>query len=173
MLPPASCGWLKSKKSLAQLDNEGIARRVISTLLTWMAERSSKVFIAATSNDITRLPPELIRKGRLDEMFFVDLSNQVDRAGMVDIHLHKRDLSLTQEEANKVADAIASFTTAEIKQSVVSSLYKARAQNEALILEYYLSVVSSTMPISITRAEAVKQLRDWPILEPFVPISRY
>jgi hypothetical protein len=97
----------------------------------------------------------------------------VDRAGMVDIHLHKRDLSLTQEETNKVADAIASFTTAEIKQSVVSSLYKARAQNEALILEYYLSVVSSTMPISITRAEAVKQLRDWPILEPFVPISRY
>lgn len=97
----------------------------------------------------------------------------VDRAGMVDIHLHKRDLSLTQEETNKVADAIASFTTAEIKQSVVSSLYKARAQNEALILEYYLSVVSSTMPISITRAEAVKQLRDWPILEPFVRISRY
>ncbi|MFT7492373.1 MAG: hypothetical protein ACI80S_001975 [Pseudohongiellaceae bacterium] len=97
----------------------------------------------------------------------------VDRAGMVDIHLHKRDLSLTQEETNKVADAIASFTTAEIKQSVVSSLYKAHAQNEALILEYYLSVVSSTMPISITRAEAVKQLRDWPILEPFVPISRY
>ena len=154
--------WMDEiEKSLAQSDNEGIAQRILGTLLTWMAERTSKVFIVATSNDVTRLPPELIRKGRLDEIFFVDLPNQIDRAGIVKIHLHKRDLSLTQEEANKVADATAGFTGAEIEQAVVSSLYEARAQNEVVGLEHYLSAVSSTVPISVTRAEAIKQLRDW------------
>ena len=154
--------WMDEiEKSLAQSDNEGIAQRVLGTLLTWMAERKSKVFIVATSNDITRLPPELIRKGRLDEIFFVDLPNEVDRAGIVAIHLHKRDLTLSQEETDTVANATEGFTGAEIEQAIVSSLYKARAQNEELVLAHYLSAISSTVPISITRAEAINQLRDW------------
>ena len=154
--------WMDEiEKSLAQSDNEGIAQRVLGTLLTWMAERKSKVFIVATSNDITRLPPELIRKGRLDEIFFVDLPNEVDRAGIVAIHLHKRDLTLSQEETDTVANATEGFTGAEIEQAIVSSLYKARAQDEELVLAHYLSAISSTVPISITRAEAINQLRDW------------
>ncbi len=154
--------WMDEiEKSLAQSDNEGIAQRVLGTLLTWMAERKSKVFIVATSNDITRLPPELIRKGRLDEIFFVDLPNEVDRAGIVAIHLHKRDLTLTQEETDTVANATEGFTGAEIEQVIVSSLYKARAQDEELVLAHYLGAISSTVPISITRAEAINQLRDW------------
>jgi SpoVK/Ycf46/Vps4 family AAA+-type ATPase len=154
--------WMDEiEKSLAQSDSEGIAQRVLGTLLTWMAERKSKVFIVATSNDITRLPPELIRKGRLDEIFFVDLPNEVDRAGIVAIHLHKRDLTLTQEETDTVANATEGFTGAEIEQVIVSSLYKARAQDEELVLAHYLSAISSTVPISITRAEAINQLRDW------------
>jgi SpoVK/Ycf46/Vps4 family AAA+-type ATPase len=154
--------WMDEiEKSLAQSDSEGIAQRVLGTLLTWMAERKSKVFIVATSNDITRLPPELIRKGRLDEIFFVDLPNEVDRAGIVAIHLHKRDLTLTQEETDTVANATEGFTGAEIEQVIVSSLYKARAQDEELVLAHYLGAISSTVPISITRAEAINQLRDW------------
>jgi SpoVK/Ycf46/Vps4 family AAA+-type ATPase len=154
--------WMDEiEKSLAQSDNEAIAQRVLGTLLTWMAERKSKVFIVATSNDITRLPPELIRKGRLDEIFFVDLPNEVDRAGIVAIHLHKRDLTLTQEEADTVANATEGFTGAEIEQAIVSSLYKARAQDEELVLVHYLSAISSTVPISVTHAEAINQLRDW------------
>jgi SpoVK/Ycf46/Vps4 family AAA+-type ATPase len=154
--------WMDEiEKSLAQSDSEGIAQRVLGTLLTWMAERKSKVFIVATSNDITRLPPELIRKGRLDEIFFVDLPNEVDRVGIVAIHLHKRDLTLTQEETDTIASATEGFTGAEIEQAIVSSLYKARAQDEELVLAHYLSAISSTVPISITRAEAINQLRDW------------
>jgi SpoVK/Ycf46/Vps4 family AAA+-type ATPase len=149
------------EKSLSQSDNEGIAQRVLGTLLTWMAERTSKVFIVATSNDITCLPPELIRKGRLDEIFFVDLPNEVDRAGIVDIHLNKRDLTLTKEEIDRIANLTEGFTGAEIEQVIVSSLYKARAHNEALVLAHYVSAVNSTVPISVTRAESINALRHW------------
>jgi SpoVK/Ycf46/Vps4 family AAA+-type ATPase len=154
--------WMDEiEKSLSQSDNEGISQRVLGTLLTWMAERKSKVFIVATSNDITRLPPELIRKGRLDEIFFVDLPNKIDRAGIVSIHLDKRDLTLNQEEIDKIAEVTEGFTGAEIEQAIVSSLYKARANNEELVLEHYLNAVSSTMPISVTRAESINELRHW------------
>lgn len=154
--------WMDEiEKSLSQSDNDGIAQRVLGTLLTWMAERTSKVFIVATSNDITRLPPELIRKGRLDEIFFVDLPNEVDRAGIVAIHLNKRDLTLTNEEIDEVANATVGFTGAEIEQAIVSSLYKARANKEELVLAHFLNAVNSTVPISVTRAEAINQLRDW------------
>ncbi len=154
--------WMDEiEKSLGQSDNEGIAQRVLGTLLTWMAERTSRVFIVATSNDITRLPPELVRKGRLDEIFFVDLPSVKDRAGIIAIHLKKRELKLSGEAINTAATATEGFTGAEIEQAIVSSLYKARANKESFSSSHLLSAIGSTVPISITRAESINHLRDW------------
>ncbi|MFT5118607.1 MAG: SpoVK/Ycf46/Vps4 family AAA+-type ATPase, partial [Kiritimatiellia bacterium] len=123
--------WMDEiEKSLGQSDNEGISLRVLGTLLTWMAERDSAVFIVATSNDVSRLPPELLRKGRLDEIFFVDLPNQKDRQRIADIHSKRRELTLSVSDTDAIADATEGFTGAEIEQAIVAALYTAKAKKE-------------------------------------------
>ncbi len=154
--------WMDEiEKSLGQSDNEGISQRVLGTLLTWMAERTSQVFIVATSNDITRLPPELVRKGRLDEIFFIDLPGQQDREVIVDIHLNKREVELDPQSTKLIASAAEGFTGAEIEQAIVSALYTARANDQELEATHFLTAINSTVPISVTRAEDIFALRDW------------
>jgi SpoVK/Ycf46/Vps4 family AAA+-type ATPase len=154
--------WMDEiEKSLGQSDNEGISQRVLGTLLTWMAERKNQVFIVATSNDISRLPPELFRKGRLDEVFFVDLPNVNDRNSIVTIHLAKRDLTLDDEAVEQIASATEGFTGAEIEQAIVSALYTARSQQQPLSAHYVLTAINATVPISVTRAEDIAALRQW------------
>ena len=154
--------WMDEiEKSIAQSDNEGLSQRILGTLLTWMAERTSQVFIVATSNDISQLPPELIRKGRLDEIFFVDLPDQNTREIIVEIHLNKRNISFSNEDIAHIAVATEGFTGAEIEQSIVSALYSARAAEYSLNKNHVLVAVDKTVPISVTRAEDIEALRYW------------
>ena len=154
--------WMDEiEKSIGQSDNEGLSQRVLGTLLTWMAERKSQVFIVATSNDISRLPPELIRKGRLDEIFFVDLPDQEAREAIVEIHLAKRELELAKDKVTLIAEATSGFTGAEIEQSIVSALYTARSDGQNVDAAHILTAVDKTVPISITRAEDIESLRAW------------
>lgn len=154
--------WMDEiEKALGQSENEGLSQRVLGTLLTWMAEHKSRVFVVATSNDISRLPPELMRKGRLDEIFFVDLPNKIDRRGIVKIHLDKRDLKLDDEAIGVIAEETKGFTGAEIEQAVVSALYSARSEKESFASIHVLSAVNNTVPISVTRAEEISALRHW------------
>ncbi|MGH1486097.1 MAG: AAA family ATPase [Cellvibrionaceae bacterium] len=154
--------WMDEiEKSIGQSDNEGLSKRVLGTLLTWMAERKSRVFIVATSNDITQLPPELVRKGRLDEIFFVDLPSQEDRQRIADIHLKKRDIQLAEQELRHIAEATDGFTGAEIEQVIVSALYSALSSDQKVNCGYILSAINNTVPISITRAEDIYALRRW------------
>ena len=154
--------WMDEiEKSLGQSDNEGISQRVLGTLLTWMAERKSPVFIVATSNDISRLPPELLRKGRLDEIFFVDLPNLKDRAVIAHIHLKQRNVACDKNAIKAIAEATEGFTGAEIEQAIVSALYSAKARQQAVSVEHIVNAVDSTVPISVLRAEDIQALRAW------------
>ncbi len=137
----------------------GTSRRVLGTLLTWMAERKRPVFLVATANDISRLPPELIRKGRMDEIFFVDLPDAVVRAEIFEIHLRRREEHLVRFDLNALAAATEGFSGAEIEQVVVSALYA--CGQDALEQSALLAEVACTRPLSVVMAERMGALRAW------------
>lgn len=139
----------------------GVSRRVLGTLLTWMSERKSRVFMVATANDISRLPPELLRKGRFDEIFFVDLPVTSVRERIFAIHLTKRKRDPAAFDLAALARASEGFSGAEIEQAVVAALYEAHALKEPLATKLILDELGSTRPLSVMRAEEIADLRDW------------
>ena len=138
----------------------GVSRRVLGTLLTWMAERKSRVLVAATANDIERLPPELLRKGRFDEIFFVDLPDAAIREAIFRLHLKRRNVG-ADFDAALLARACEGYSGAEIEQAIVAALYAAHASGEALTQAHVAEALASTRPLSIVMAERVSALRAW------------
>ena len=126
-----------------------------------MAERKSPAFIVATSNDISALPPELIRKGRLDEIFFVDLPRCRIRRDIFQIHLEKRKQLAENFDLKLLAAAAKGYSGAEIEQVVVAGLYHALARKTSLATEHLLAEIRNTRPLSVVMAEQVKALRQW------------
>jgi SpoVK/Ycf46/Vps4 family AAA+-type ATPase len=143
-----------------QSDN-ATSKRVLSTLLTWMAENDKPVFIVATSNDISELPPELVRKGRLDEVFFVDLPNAATRQEIFRIHLKKRGIEADGFDFDELARVSEGFTGAEIEEAIVSARYLASAHGDALSQEDVTSATNRTYPMSVMRSESITALRTW------------
>jgi hypothetical protein len=139
----------------------GLSQRLLATMLTWMPDRESGVFLAATSNNISSLPPEMLRKGRFDEIFFVDLPNADVRAALFALHLKKRGRDAAGFDLKKLAATSEGFSGAEIEQAIVSALYTAFAQKHALSTEILLGELCGTEPLSVTRAEEVLALRGW------------
>jgi hypothetical protein len=139
----------------------GLSQRLLATLLTWMQERENGVFLAATSNNITVLPPEMIRKGRFDEIFFVDLPSAQVRAALFELHLKKRGRDATTFDVEKLAAVSEGFSGAEIEQSIIAGLYTAFAQKQQLTTDVLLAEINSTQPLSVTRAEEVESIRQW------------
>jgi AAA+ superfamily predicted ATPase len=139
----------------------GLSQRLLATLLTWMQDRESGVFLAATSNNITVLPPEMIRKGRFDEIFFVDLPSLDVRAALFELHLRKRGRDAATFDLEKLAANSEGFSGAEIEQAIVAGLYTAFAQKQQLTTEVLLEEMHSTQPLSVTRAEEVESIREW------------
>ena len=155
--------WMDEiEKGLAtgQSDN-ATSRRVLSTLLTWMAENEAPVFIVATANDITELPPELVRKGRLDEVFFVDLPQADARAEIFRIHLEKRGMEATAFDTDALAAASEGFTGAEIEEAIVAARYLAGSRDEALQQADVMAALNRTYPMSIMHGESIAALRTW------------
>ena len=155
--------WIDEiEKGIAGRGGEtGTTQRVLGTFLTWMAERQSQVFIVATANDISTLPPELVRKGRFDEIFFVDLPRANVRASIFAIHLTNRDQQLSDFDIERLTMASKGFSGAEIEQAIVSSLYAAHAKNEALDTGHILDEIARTRPLSVVMAERIGQMREW------------
>ena len=155
--------WMDEiEKALARSNSDdGLSQRILGTLLTWMAEHNSRVFIVATSNDCESLPPELVSKGRLDEIFFVDLPKPEVRREIFDIHLRRRNLAPSGFDLDSLTDASEGFTGAEIEQAIVSSLYAAHAQDAQLDTRHLLEELERTSPLSVVMAERVQYLRDW------------
>ena len=139
----------------------GLSQRLLATLLTWMQDRESGVFLAATSNNITILPPEMVRKGRFDEIFFVDLPNAEIRAALFTLHLKKRGRDATAFDLAKLAAASDGFSGAEIEQAIIAGLYSAFSARQQLTTEILIVEIQSTQPLSVTRAEEVQAIREW------------
>lgn len=155
--------WIDEvEKGLAGRGGEtGTTQRVLGTFLTWLAEKDSAVFVVATANDISALPPELIRKGRFDEIFFVDLPRGDVRMQILEIHLAAREQSTNAMDLPRIAAASRGFSGAEIEQAVVSALYAAHAQESELATEHLLQEIANTKPLSIVMAERISALRQW------------
>lgn len=141
--------------------DSGTSQRLLATLLTWMAENRKPVFMVATANNIDALPPELIRKGRLDEVFFVDLPNEETRQEIFSIHLEKRKIDSSLIEIDKLVQQSQGFSGSEIEQVVVSAQYQALAIKKPLDTELLLAEIEKTRPLSVVMGEQVAQLQQW------------
>ncbi len=146
--------------------DSGVSRRILGTFLTWLSERSNAakpVFIVATANDISTLPPELIRKGRFDEIFFVDFPNAVAREQIFSIHLDKRGFDPKTFNVAELAASASSFSGAEIEQAVIAAIFEttARDNEPPLSSSDILHELERTRPLSVVMAERIGQLRAW------------
>jgi len=139
----------------------GLSQRLLATLLTWMQEREPGVFLAATSNNISALPPEMLRKGRFDEIFFVDLPTADVRANLFALYLKKNSRNPASFDLPKLAAASEGFSGAEIEQAVAAGLYTAFDQKQQLSTEILVAEIKATEPLSATRAEDIQAIRDW------------
>jgi len=139
----------------------GLSQRMFGTLLTWLQEHEAPVFVVATANDIGALPPELLRKGRFDEIFFVDLPNHDVRKEIFAIHLKKRKREPEKFDLGALAEASEGYSGSEIEQAVVSGLHEAYSGKSSLSTDRILSALRNSPPISVTLAESVQYLRAW------------
>ncbi|HUN68629.1 MAG TPA: AAA family ATPase [Burkholderiales bacterium] len=147
----------------------GTSTRIFATFLTWMQERAKPVFVIATANDISALPPEMLRKGRFDEIFFVDLPTRRERADIFRVHMQKRlkdpqimgAVRVSDEACMKLAEATEGFIGAEIEQAVVAALFEAFAESRALQWSDFVRAIKSTVPLSVTQAERIAEVRAW------------
>lgn len=155
--------WIDEMEKGAAVGDQdgGLSHRVLGTLLTWMSERKKPVFMVATANDISKLPPELIRKGRFDEIFFVDLPGADVRTEIFEIHLQKRGLKPGRFDLLALAAVSEGFSGSEIEQAIVSALYVAAAGKREITQDDLTAELQNTRPLSVVMAERVASLRDW------------
>ncbi len=139
----------------------GVSSRLLASFLSWMQDRKAAVFVAATCNNVTVLPPELIRKGRFDELFFVDLPNQAERKQIFSIQLAKRKRNAADFDLERVAAAAKGYSGAEIDAAVQTGLYAAFSEKKSLTTQSLLDALAQTVPLSTTRAEEIEALRAW------------
>lgn len=139
----------------------GLSQRIFGTLLTWLQEKKAEVFVVATSNDISKLPPELVRKGRFDEIFFVDLPRADVRKEIFGVHLSRKNHDRGAFDLDALSAAAEGFTGAEIEQAVISALYTAFSGGRRLSTELILREIEQTRPLSRTMEERIRALRDW------------
>jgi SpoVK/Ycf46/Vps4 family AAA+-type ATPase len=147
--------------STGSQEDGGVSRRVLGIFLSWLQDRKGDVFVAATSNDLTKLPPEFLRKGRFDEIFFVDLPDPKVREAIFRIHLQRRGYDPKHFDLSGLAEATKGFSGAEIEQVVVSALYTAFSAEHRLNTGLLLEEVKGTVPLSRTRSEDIQSLRAW------------
>ena len=145
----------------AEGSDGGLSQRILGAFLTWMQERKATVFLVATANDISSLPPELMRKGRFDEIFFVDLPDESTRQTIFAIHLRKRQLDPAEFDLKQLAVASEGFSGAEIEQAIVSGCYSATGGEGNLTMEHLLVELVNTAPLSLVMAEKLDGLRTW------------
>ena len=146
----------------------GTATRVFGTFLTWMSEKTKPVFVIATANNINALPSEMLRKGRFDEIFFVDLPTKTERKVIFKLHLEKRlkgsiskNFAITDDLLNRLSETTEGFVGAEIEQVVISALFEAFSENRSLQEEDLYKVIKNTVPLSTTQSEQILAIREW------------
>ena len=141
----------------------GTSARVLGMFLTWVQEKTTPVFIVATANEVRGLPPELLRKGRLDEIFFVDLPNNAERIEIFEIHLRKIERPPSAFDLEAAAAASKGFSGAEIEQAIVSALHDSFFEDRELETRDILRSIKASVPLSTTMREKIQELRRWSI----------
>jgi SpoVK/Ycf46/Vps4 family AAA+-type ATPase len=139
----------------------GTSSRIFGSFLTWMQEKASPVFVMATANRVERLPSEFLRKGRFDEIFFVDLPTAEERQEIFRIHLSKRRHDITRFDLDQLANVCDGYSGAEIEQALIAAMYEAFAQDREFTQLDIIAAIKSTLPLSKTMTEQVTALRDW------------
>ena len=160
-LAPAVLWIDEIEKGFAATGSDPRASRVFGSFLTWMAEKQSPVFVAATANDVTRLPPELLRRGRFDELFFVDLPSEQERVEILSIHLLKRARDPAQFPLQELAAHAERLSGAELEQVVTAGLYTAFSDSRDLAENDLANAIQETVPLYETYEERIKELRNW------------
>ena len=141
--------------------DSGTTARVFGSFITWLQEKSSSVFVIATANDVSALPPELLRKGRFDEIFFVDMPTEAERVDIFKIHLTKKKRALEDFDLELLARESKGFSGAEVEQVVIAALYDAFFEDDPLTTERLLTSIKQIIPLSLTMKEKIDDLRDW------------
>ena len=139
----------------------GTTSRVFGTFITWLQEKTTPVFVIATANNVHQLPPELLRKGRFDEIFFCDLPDREDRRQIIEIHLRKKNRDPAQFDMDKLIDATVDFSGAELEQAVIAALYDAFDSGGDLGSEGLLKSCNELVPLAITMREMIENMREW------------
>lgn len=142
-------------------EDSGTSARVLSYFLTWLQEKKKPVFVIATANDVTKLPPELLRKGRLDEIFFIDLPSRKERREIFEIHLRTRNRQPESFELDRLIEAAQGFSGSEIEQAIISALFDAFDQERDITTDDVKSAIEVTVPISRTMDHKIRELREW------------
>ncbi len=159
--------WIDEiEKGLAGMQSSGVSdggvtARVMGTLLTWLQEKTAPVFVVATANKIEQLPPELLRKGRFDEIFFIDLPALPERREILGIHVAKRGRDPAAYDLDLLAGRTEGFSGSELEQAVISGLYDAFADGKELGQDHLERAVSDSLPLSTTMREDIERLREW------------
>jgi SpoVK/Ycf46/Vps4 family AAA+-type ATPase len=165
--------WLDEvEKALAPTAGEdgGVSARLFGSFITWLQEKRADVFVVATANDLSRLPPELTRKGRFDEVFFVDLPTAAEREAILRIHLGLRKQDPAAFDLTLLAATADGFSGAELEQAVIAALLRALQLGQPLDTALLAAELEATVPLSRSRAEDVQRLRAWAAGR-FVPVS--
>jgi hypothetical protein len=139
----------------------GTTARVFSTFLTWLQEKTVPVFVVATANQVEALPPELLRKGRFDEIFFIDLPSKAERIDIFKIHIRKRKRDPAKFDLDALGEATPGYSGAEIEQAVIESLFNAFDSGGDLTTDHVLKAVRASVPLSMTMREKIAYLRTW------------
>jgi SpoVK/Ycf46/Vps4 family AAA+-type ATPase len=145
----------------SSMTDAGVTARVFATLNTWMQEKIKPVFVVATANDISQLPPELLRKGRFDEIFFVDLPSAPERREIFAIHLKKRGRDPDGFDVEGLTAASEGFSGAEVEQAIISALYTAFEHDRDVTSDDVLDALKQTVPLSVTMREEIGMVRRW------------
>jgi ATP-dependent 26S proteasome regulatory subunit len=154
--------WIDEiEKGFAATDRDSHASRVFGSFLTWLSEKTEPVFVVATANEVAGLPPELLRRGRFDELFFVDLPTTAERIEILAIHLRKRDRDPSQFQLEQLAEEAERLSGGELEQVVSAGLYAAFAEDRDLTDNDLLNAIHETIPLYDTYEDKIKDLRDW------------
>ncbi|WP_240644551.1 AAA family ATPase [Paenibacillus paeoniae] len=159
----------KGFSGISSNGDSGTSSRIFGTFLTWMQEKTKPVFVIATANNIHALPAELMRKGRFDEIFFVDLPTKKERVEIFRLHIGKRlgnpkvigEFKLTEEILELLAESTEGYVGAEVEQAVITALFEAFSENRAIRLDDFHKAFAATVPLSITQAEQIHAIREW------------